>query len=161
MKKSGFTVLELVVIVGIIALLAAVIFPLVLQYADSGRNTEAMASAKVARTSLQAALIDTDKFEDMNVPPRTIKEHIELADDEMKVFFESLDQYLPNGFDDKLGFKIEGGYIAEVLIETDKLLCVFDITDNYTITHHDSEEVLFFNSNQEFIAEGIEEGDLP
>ena len=62
MKSKGFTLIELAVVLGIIAILAAIMTPLVVGYIDQARVTRAAADARAITTSLLAHKRDTARF---------------------------------------------------------------------------------------------------
>ncbi len=62
MKSKGFTLIELAVVLGVIAILAAIMTPLVVGYIDQARVTRAAADARAIRTSLLAYKRDTARF---------------------------------------------------------------------------------------------------
>lgn len=53
-EKKGFTLIELVVVIAIIAVLTAVLVPSVAGYVDTARDTTALANAKLAYTTAVA-----------------------------------------------------------------------------------------------------------
>ena len=53
-EKKGFTLIELVVVIAIIAVLTSVLVPSVAGYVDTARDTTAMANAKLAYTTAVA-----------------------------------------------------------------------------------------------------------
>ncbi len=160
-QKGGFTVLELVLLVAVIALLVAVIFPMVLPFAENGKNTDAMAKTKTLYNSIQATLVNMTDVTDIHFYTDTMEEHLALADEGEKTFLVQLDTYLPADYSGEFGFIVEGAVIKEVIWQNDERSCFYDMTGEYTITTFDDKEFQVFNSDQEFIAEGIEEGDLP
>lgn len=60
-RKSGFTLVELLVVVAIISILAAIVVPNVAQYIRKARATKAIAEIKGIELALEKMLMDADK----------------------------------------------------------------------------------------------------
>ena len=58
--QKGFTLIELLIVVGIIVALAAVIIPLVIQFADRGDEGAASAELATLQTSIDAMMTDNN-----------------------------------------------------------------------------------------------------
>ena len=60
--EAGFTLLELLVVLGILALLAAIAYPQVLRYMGTARSETARAQMSAIATSLELYALDNGRF---------------------------------------------------------------------------------------------------
>ena len=67
MKKKGFTLIELIVVIAIIGVLAAILVPAMLGYVKKSKITSANSSAKSISTAAQSALTDMDTQDKLKV----------------------------------------------------------------------------------------------
>src|SRR5258708_31357580 len=71
MRRNGFTLIELLVVIAIIAILAAIIFPVLAQAREAARKTSCLSNFK--QTGL-AMLMYAQDYDERNVPWRTCVE---------------------------------------------------------------------------------------
>ncbi len=61
-NRRGFTLIEMLVVVGIIVALAAIIVPLVISFAGSGEQAAQAGEVETAQTAIQSLMVDNDLF---------------------------------------------------------------------------------------------------
>lgn len=72
MKKKGFTLIELIVVIAIIGVLAAILVPAMLGYVKRSKITTANTSAKQLYTAVETALTEIDSADDKNFKIRDL-----------------------------------------------------------------------------------------
>jgi len=58
--QKGFTLIEMLVVVGIIVALAAIIVPLVISFAGSGEEAAQVGEVETVQTAIQSLMVDND-----------------------------------------------------------------------------------------------------
>ena len=60
--QKGFTLIEMLVVVGIIVALAAIVVPLVISFAGSGEAAAQAGEVETVQTAIQSLMVDNDLF---------------------------------------------------------------------------------------------------
>ena len=63
MKNKGFSLVELIIVIAIMAILAAAIAPALIRYIDKSRRSDDVAAAETINTAAQAALANEDAYD--------------------------------------------------------------------------------------------------
>ena len=94
-RKGGFTLVELMVVVAVIAILAAIAMPQFLSAADRARNAKEMADIQIIKNATQLYMIDKN----VDTPPTVenlykegyLTEHVKTAKDkEYTITYEAV-----------------------------------------------------------------------
>ncbi len=62
MKNKGFSLVELIIVIAIMAILAAAIAPALIRYIDKSRKADDVAAAETVNTAVNAALANEDAY---------------------------------------------------------------------------------------------------
>ena len=62
MKNKGFSLVELIIVIAIMAILAAAIAPALIRYIDKSRKSDDVAAAETVNTAVNAALANEDAY---------------------------------------------------------------------------------------------------
>jgi len=62
MKNKGFSLVELIIVIAIMAILAAAIAPALIRYIDKSRKADDLAAAETINTAVSAALANEDAY---------------------------------------------------------------------------------------------------
>ena len=65
MKNKGFSLVELIIVIAIMAILAAAIAPALIRYIDKSRKSDDVAAAETVGTAVNAALANEDAYSEV------------------------------------------------------------------------------------------------
>jgi len=65
MKNKGFSLVELIIVIAIMAILAAAIAPALIRYIDKSRKSDDLAAAETINTGVNAALANEDGYSEV------------------------------------------------------------------------------------------------
>ena len=65
MKNKGFSLVELIIVIAIMAILAAAIAPALIRYIDKSRRSDDVAAAETINTAVQAALANEEAYDEI------------------------------------------------------------------------------------------------
>jgi type IV pilus assembly protein PilA len=65
MKNKGFSLVELIIVIAIMAILAAAIAPALIRYIDKSRRSDDVAAAETINTAVQSALANEDAYDEI------------------------------------------------------------------------------------------------
>ena len=65
MKNKGFSLVELIIVIAIMAILAAAIAPALIRYIDKSRRSDDVAAAETLNTATQAAFANEDAYDEV------------------------------------------------------------------------------------------------
>ena len=65
MKNKGFSLVELIIVIAIMAILAAAIAPALIRYIDKSRRSDDVAAAETVNTATQAALANEEAYDEV------------------------------------------------------------------------------------------------
>jgi type IV pilus assembly protein PilA len=66
MKNKGFSLVELIIVIAIMAILAAAIAPALIRYIDKSRKADDVAAAETVNTAVNAALANEDAYSEVS-----------------------------------------------------------------------------------------------
>lgn len=66
MKNKGFSLVELIIVIAIMAILAAAIAPALIRYIDKSRKADDLAAAETINTAVSAALANEDAYSEVS-----------------------------------------------------------------------------------------------
>ena len=64
-KNKGFSLVELIIVIAIMAILAAAIAPALIRYIDKSRKADDIAAAETVNTAVQTSLSNEDAYDDI------------------------------------------------------------------------------------------------
>ena len=78
MKNKGFSLVELIIVIAIMAILAAAIAPALIRYIDKSRRSDDVAAAETINTATQAALANEEAYDEVQ-PAMSTSSTVTLA----------------------------------------------------------------------------------
>ena len=79
MKNKGFSLVELIIVIAIMAILAAAIAPALIRYIDKSRRSDDVAAAETINTATQAALANEEAYDEVQKAIPTSGNPVTLA----------------------------------------------------------------------------------
>ncbi len=136
MKNKGFSLVELIIVIAIMAILAAAIAPALIRYIDKSRRADDVTAAGTIESSVSAALANEDAY-DVAVKDSTTlvavvskgngSYRVDSSADDANAFKDEMESSLPKGADIK--FKKKGAKAYSVYT-TEKGQILVYISDN-------------------------------
>lgn len=134
MKNKGFSLVELIIVIAIMAILAAAIAPALIRYIDKSRRADDVTAAGTLETAVVTALAN-EKVYDAIVTNQTqlvakVSEGgcLAVEDDSNNVFSSELNSTLPNGA--AIKYKKEGASVYSAYTTADGQVAVYIGTDS-------------------------------
>ena len=79
MKNKGFSLVELIIVIAIMAILAAAIAPALIRYIDKSRRSDDVAAGETINTATQAALANEEAYDEIQTRIPTSGSPVTLA----------------------------------------------------------------------------------
>lgn len=79
MKNKGFSLVELIIVIAIMAILAAAIAPALIRYIDKSRRSDDVAAAETVNTAVQSALANEDAYDEVQKKVKSTTGDVILA----------------------------------------------------------------------------------
>ena len=115
-KNSGFTLVELIVVLVILAILAAVLVPALLGYIDEAKKKQDIVNAKALMTALQTSLTEEYGRHSSNFSSMPTDKDIIMCSDDNKAKYESF----TSGIFDKTGIDPDPFLLIFYTLKVDK-----------------------------------------
>ena len=96
MKNKGFSLVELIIVIAIMAILAAAIAPALIRYIDKSRRSDDVAAAETINTATQAALANEEAYDEVQ-PAMSTTSTVTLAKATCGQAFSSTNGSVSNG----------------------------------------------------------------
>ena len=97
MKNKGFSLVELIIVIAIMAILAAAIAPALIRYIDKSRRSDDVAAAETINTATQAALANEEAYDEVQKAIPTSGNPVTLAKATAGSAFDSTGSGVSNG----------------------------------------------------------------
>ena len=79
MKNKGFSLVELIIVIAIMAILAAAIAPALIRYIDKSRRSDDVAAAETINTAVQSALANEAAYDEVQEVVKSASGEVVLA----------------------------------------------------------------------------------
>lgn len=117
MKNKGFSLVELIIVIAIMAILAAAIAPALIRYIDKSRKADDVTAAGTVESSVSAAIANEDAYEDAVRNATTIVANVSKGGGSYiqgthGSFKKEMEDSLPQGADIKFKKKSASYYVA-------------------------------------------------
>ena len=130
MKNKGFSLVELIIVIAIMAILAAAIAPALIRYIDKSRKADDLTAGGVINTAVNAALANEDAYDEAVSDTSTQVASVSKGGGSYigTAFKEEMESSLPKGADIK--FKKKGAKFYNVWTAGDGQIFVYISTSN-------------------------------
>lgn len=128
-NKKGFTLIEMIVVIAIIGILAAILVPSMSGYLKTARDSKKEANARTVYTAAQAAVTSLEATSPLDSDTYSIGENTEL-DDKIK---ELIGESNYNNFT-KIDVVVENGAVKEVTVNDGSEETTYPKTSTSTTT---------------------------
>lgn len=115
MKNKGFSLVELIIVIAIMAILAAAIAPALIRYIDKSRKADDVTAAGTIESSVSAAIANEDAYEEAVKATPTVVANVSKGGGSYigATFKSEMESSLPQGADIKFKKKGASFYVAQ------------------------------------------------